>query len=417
MVRAHRLLTLLALTACADSDQGTAPVSPEPVAGEIIGAVRGTVDVVAGTLTFEPIPAAGLSRRGVSDARPSGIYGDQGITVRLYNSPVTVVPSSTAGKEIYRANVGIRNLLAFPVGDEQAGVPLDTMGVFVFINSGPTVTATSSSCSPACSVTARNAHGVLAFNQPGQRYWHWNERIGAFGSGSDTTRVRRTWEFEADTQVTNFQFDVLVSAAWPPPAESRWRMGYEGDSVPDVGAEPGWTRNATGTPTFALNSPTAGILTISVGIGGRVAFYQSDSLNTTTNAYIETRFRINTPTMLAPEVSFGIDDQVKFIGAGVSATQAGFLNSSFAFLAGSVPVSASSFHTYQIRKFGADSVQLWIDGVRQVSRAYSTLSAHLPVTPHGFYFGPAGSGANPVSVVGNSSSWDYVIYEIGATQP
>jgi hypothetical protein len=403
---------------CADGGEGTAPIPPEvSPPGEGIGGLRGTVDVAAGTLTFESLATTPASRHRSGTLRPAAIYGDQGITVRLYNSPVATAPSSTAGKETYTANVGLRNLLAFPIGDEQAGVPLDTMGVYVFVNSGPTVTATSSPCSPACVVTVRNAHGTLAFNQLAQRYWHWNERIGAFGSGSDTTRARRTWVFEADTQVTNFQFDVLVSAAWPPAAQTRWKMGYEGDSVPDVGTEPRWTRNATGTPTFTLNSPSTGILTIGVGAGGRVAFYRSDSLNTTTNAYVETRVRTNTPTMVLPEVSFGIDDQVKFIAVGLSATQAGFLTSSFTFLAGSVPVVTSAFHTYQLRKFGADSVQLWIDGVRQASRAYSTLSAHLPVTPHGFYFGPAGTGANPISVLGNSSSWDYMLYEIGATQP
>lgn len=84
---------------------------------------------------------------------------------------------------------------------------------------------------------------------------------------------------------------------------------------------------------------------------------------------------------------------------------------------GAVTETTTSFHTYQIRKFGADSVQLWIANVRRVSRAYSTSSAHLAVTPHGFYFGPAGTGLNPTSVLGNSSSWDRVIYEIGATQP
>jgi hypothetical protein len=82
-----------------------------------------------------------------------------------------------------------------------------------------------------------------------------------------------------------------------------------------------------------------------------------------------------------------------------------------------VTETTTSFHTYEIRKFAADSVQLWVDGVRRVTRAYSTFSAHLTVTPHGFYFGPAGTGANPTSVLGNSSSWDYVIYEIGVTQP
>ena len=402
---------MLTVAACADAGRGTRPLGDEPAAPRTATAsLRGTVDVAAGTLTFESLGMPG-------EVRPASIYGNQGVTVRLYNTAVTVATSPTPGKKTYTANVGLRNLLAFPIGDEQTGVPIDTMGIFVFVNSGPTVTGTSSSCSPSCTVTVRNAHGRLGFITPGQQYWHWNERVGAFGGGSDTTRARTTWVFEADTLVTAFTFDVLVSAAWPPPHDTRWRMSYEGDSVPDVGAEPRWTRNATGTPTFTLNSPSSDILTIAVPALGRVAFYASDSLATATNAYITSRFRTNTATMVGPEVSFGIDDNVKFIAAGVSSTQAGFLNSSFAFLAGAVTETTTSLHTYEIRKFASDSVQLWIDGVRRISRAYSTFSAHLTVTPHGFYFGPAGTGVNPISVLGNSSSWDYVIYEIGATQP
>ena len=413
MKRARRVLVTLTVAACADAGRGTQPVVGEPpVPAFAPVGLRGTVDVTTGTLTFEPLGT------GVGEVRAASIYGNQGVTVRLYNSPVVVAASPTPGMETYTANVGLQNRLAFPIGDEQAGAtPLDTMGIYVFVNSGPTVTATSSPCSPACAVTVRNAHGRLGFITPAQQYWHWNERVGAFGGGSDTTRTRRTWVFEADTQVTAFSFDVLVSAAWPAPHETRWRMSYEGDSVPDIGAEPRWTRNSTGTPTFTLNSPSAEILTIAVPVLGRLAFYASDSLGTTTNAYVEARFRTNTPTLLAPEVSFGIDDNVKFIAAGISGSQVGFMNSSFAFLAGAVTETTTSFHAYEIRKFAADSVQLWVDGVRRITRAYSTFSAHLAVTPHGFYFGPAGTGANPTSVLGNSSSWDYVIYEIGVTQP
>jgi hypothetical protein len=416
MTRAFPLVLLLAICGCTDGNRGTDPIAGQPgppsVPLAIAGGMRGTVDVIARTLTFERLPTATAGLVGLA-----GIYGDQGVTVTLYNSPVVIAASSTPGKETYTADVGVRNLLAFPIGDEQAGTPVDTMGIFVFVTSGPTVTGTSSPCSPTCSVTVQNAHGMLAFDAPNQQYWHWNDRVGAVGSARDTTLLRRTWVFEADTQVTAFRFDVLVSAAWPPPNQTRWPLGYEGDSVPDVAVEPRWTRNATGTSTFTLNSPSAGIMTITVPALGRLAFYQSDSLNTTTNAYVEARFRTNTATMVSPEISFGIDDQVKFIAAGISSSQAGFLNGSFAFLPGAVSVTGTAFHTYQIRKFAADSVQLWIDGVRQVSRVYSTFSAHLPVTDHGFYFGPAGTGANPTSLLGNSSSWDYVIYEIGATQP
>jgi hypothetical protein len=412
-MRSQLVVVTLAICGCADGARGTDPIAGEPSPPSTVAAgMRGVVDVAAGTLTFEP-----RARVNPALAPLASIYGDQGVTVRLYNSPVIVAASPTPGKETYTANVGVQNLLAFPIGDEQAGAPLDTMGIFVFVNSGPTVTGISSPCSPACSVTVRNAHGTLGFSAQNQQYWHWAERVGAFDSGSDTTNVRRTWAFEADTQVTGFRFDVLVSAAWPPPNETRWKLSYEGDSVPDVGVEPRWTRNATGTPTFTLNSPSSGILTIAIPTSGRVAFYQSDSLDTTTNAYVEARFRSNGAVMPAPELSFGVDDQVKFIAVGISNSQAGFLNSSFAFLPGAVSETTTSFHTYQIRKFAADSVQLWIDGARRAVRLYSTFSAHLPVTPHGFYFGPAGTGSNPTSAAGNSSSWDYVVYEIGATQP
>jgi len=138
--------------------------------------LRGVVDVKAGTLTFGPLGGT-VTSRGPRDVGPAAIYGDQGVTVRLYNSSVIDAPSSTAGKETYTANVGIQNLLAFPIGDEQAGVPLDTMGVYVFVNSGPTVTGTSSPCSPGCAVTVGNAHGHLTFNQP-------SHHIGTGTSGS-----------------------------------------------------------------------------------------------------------------------------------------------------------------------------------------------------------------------------------------
>jgi hypothetical protein len=127
---------------------------------------------------------------------------------------------------------------------------------------------------------------------------------------------------------------------------------------------------------------------------------------------------MNIPTV-GPEISFGLDDQIKFIAAGVSGTQAGFMTGtgSFTFLPGAVLVTTTTFHTYQMRKFGADSVVLWVDGVRRLSRTYSTFPARLAGSSHGFYFGPLGTGAGAVSAVGNSSTWDWVIYEIGVTQP
>jgi hypothetical protein len=412
-------LMMLALVGCADGSRGTEPLLQAPTpSGAIVTAMRATVDVAAGSLTFEPLPAASLSRGRMGDARLARVYGDQGVTVRLYNSSVVVAPSATAGKETYTANVGVQNVLAFPIGDEQAGAtPVDTMGIYVFVTSGPTVTATSSACSPACTVTTQNHHGTLAFTSAGQHYWHWGERVGAAGGSSDTTLARRSWVFEADTQVTAFRFDVLVSAAWAAPNDTRWRVDFEGDSVPDATAEPRWRRQASGAAgTILLNTPSAGILTLSVPAAARVAFYQGDSLGTTTNAYLEARFNTNIATV-SPEISFGIDDDVRFIGVGLTGTQVGFLTGTFGFLGTPVTATTTLLHTYQIRKFAADSVQLWMDGAWIDSRPYTAFSVSLAGLPYLFYWGGPGVGFPPLSAAGNSSSWDYVIYEIGATQP
>jgi hypothetical protein len=421
MTRSKLLLATLVLSSCVDGGRGTEPVSHAPSPpSPTVGGLRGTVDAAAGTLTFESLPGAHLSRSAPGDARLAAIYGDQGVTVRLYNSPVSVTNPSSPGKKTFSASVGLRNLLAFAIGDEQGtGVPADTMGIYVFINSGPTVTGTSSSCSPACTVAAKNHHGTLAFSNPNQRYWHWPERVGATGGLIDTTLARKTWVFEADTQVTSFQFDVLVSAAWARPNETRWKIDFPGDSVPHTTAEPRWRRTTSGTVgTVTLDSPSAGIITIATPDGASHWFSRQDSVGSTTSAYIEARFRTNGPHSGNAEVSFGIDDNNKFIAVGVSDVKAGFLRSDFGFLGNQVETTPASFHTYRIRKFGADSVQLLIDGTRVDSRNYAALqNSTNTLIPSFFYFGGPGYGSPPSSSGGNSSSWDYVIYEIGVTEP
>jgi hypothetical protein len=413
---------MVAILSCGDSDPAIEPTSPTPTNPfPILVGARGTADLVAGTLTFEPLSPVSGSRRPGGDLGPAAaIYGDQGVTVRIYNSPVTITNPSSPGKKTFSAPVGLRNLLAFAIGDEQgAGVPADTMGIYVFVNSGPTVTGTSSSCSPACTVTAQNYHGTLAFNNPSQRYWHWLERVGASGGGSDTTLARKTWVFEADTQVTAFEFDVLVSAAWARPNETRWKIDFQGDSVPHTTVEPPWRRTTSGTVgTVTLDSPSAGIITITTPNGASHWFSRRDSVGSTISAYIEARFRRNSPLTGNAEVSFGIDDDNKFIAVGLSDVKVYFLKADFSFLGNQIETTPASFHTYRIRKFGADSVQLLVDGTRVDSRTYASLDNSTNTSiPSFFYFGGPGYGSPPSSSGGNSSSWDYVIYEIGATQP
>src|SRR5690349_16761137 len=114
MNRAARVMTVVvaaSLTAaCSDDHRITAPVvlPTSPVTSSLeIGELRATVDVVAGTMTFEPIAQAGAfaGARVISTA----IYGNQNVTVRIYNSPVVAAISATnPAKKTFSANVGIR---------------------------------------------------------------------------------------------------------------------------------------------------------------------------------------------------------------------------------------------------------------------------------------------------------------------
>ena len=413
------LIAALVVTGCSDGPLVTEQGSQPPrVPSVFMTAMRGTVDLAAGTLTFRPVPrdTPSLLNSGNVSAQ---IYGNQGTTVQLYNSPVTVTNPSAPGKKTYSADVGIRNLLAHPIGDEQAGIaPTDTMGIYVFINSGPTVVSTSSACSPACTVTAVNTHGILQFTAVAEKYWHWPERLGAAGSPTDTTLLRKTWVFEADVQVTVFSFDVLISAAWPPPNESRWKIAYQGDSVPDLHVEPLWRRITTNwTGGVFLNTPGPQQISIRSDPATSFVFVRHDSLGSTQDAYLLARVR-NEYATTVPDVSFGMDDDVKFMAVGLTGTQVGFLNGSFGFLGTPITANTNLFHTYEIRKFAADSVQLWRDGVRIAGHTYASLGASIPSQPYGFYWGPAGVGLPPLTgSVPNRSNWDHVIYEIGVTQP
>jgi hypothetical protein len=371
----------------------------------IIGGVRGIVDVNAGTLTFEELPSA---KPGL--LRLAGIYGDQGVTVRLYNTPVTIAASSTPGKETYTANVGLRNLLAHSIGDEQAGAsPLDTMGIYVFVTSGPTVTATSFPCSPSCTVTTQNHHGALAFTGAApQPYWHWSERVGEFGSGADTTRFRRTWVFEADTQVVGFRFDVLVSAAWPPPNDTRWKIDYQGDSLPDTQSEPRWRLTSAG----GTYSATGGILNITTNPPDGVEFYRRDSVTTGANAYAEGGIRLNS-TSGGRRAAIHFNDGVKYVALGVGPGEVGFISSaqSGPFIV-SWATTTNIFRIYQLRKYAADSAVIYVDGTRVGAIPYASLSADpTAATDTRIVFGCPRTG------VSTNADWDYVVYELGVTQP
>ena len=397
----------------------TAPAAESLPAPVVLGAMRANVDLVAGTMTFEPIPAPGTSSSSSSassspsarGARAPGaplaaIYGDQNVTVRLSNTAVAVTIDPTTGRKRFTGNVTVTNLRPHPIGDEQgAATPPDTMGIFVFFSTEPIITAPTP-CA-GCTITVFNYHGVKTFDQPSRKYFFYPERLPANGSST-----ARTWVFDASPAVTNFYFDVLLSAAWPPPNETRWAVRLDGDSLPDTQEEPRWRIEQAG-----VNSATAtgGMVTISVNNNATRRYFRRDSVASAGNAYIETRMQLNSSNAGRPEGRIVIDDGVRHMALGVARASVWFSDANNTFLPGtplSVPTAATAQNVYQLRKYGADSIVFYVNGTRGGAFSY----AALPVTAY--------AGTAPLLIFGNrslqgpsGSSWDYVYYEIGTPFP
>jgi hypothetical protein len=398
---------LAALFAC--SDARTPMVAPlfAPAASHPLTSVahlRGTLDVATGTLTFDPVSASGTPVAGGPSA---AIYGDQGVNVRIYNSAV-VTGASLAGKKTYTANVGVRNLLGFRIGDEQnAAAPADTLGIYVFVNTAPVVSGTSSPCS--CTVTVKNADGVLNFNAPNQQYWFWSDVLGAAASARDSTLVRKTWVFEADTQVTRFNFDVLVSAPWAAPHDTRYKVDYQGDSLPDTQSEPKWQLLTSGTTSATA---AAGALTLSVRSGQR-GYYRRDSVATNGNAYIEGTMKWNAVPGAGDQLRIGLDDGVKVIAVGVFSNNVSFVDANGVRIGTAVAAVTTAYHRYQLRKYAADSAVFYIDDVRGQKLAYTS----FPADPYAGTSPLILFGEAEVAGVAFASSVDYVTYELGVVTP
>ena len=414
------LIALCGALACSEapSSSGTMTVL-QPVSHPVttVARLRGTVDVASGTMTFDPVSSAGQSLPG--NGLSASIYGDQGVTVRIYNSAV-VTSAPVAGKKTFTANVGVRNLLGYRIGDEQnAAAPGDTMGIYVFTNTAPVVSGTSSPCT--CTVTVKNPTGSRPFTSASsQPYWYWAELLGAVNGGADTTRVRKAWVFEADTQVTRFNFDVLVSAAWSAPNETVWKVDYRPDSLPDGATEPHWRKISTSKVTSAI---TGSALQLDVQRSkDSLVYIRRDSISTGMNALMEATFRLddggNKPDAQA---GISIDDKTKYIGLLVSDSsfagraRVGFVDAAGAFITGaSDTVAVRALRTYQMRKFGIDSVVAFVDGTRRFKVAYGTLpgTREIATNPSSFGFGIAASSAR-----NTTTTWTSVLYQIGQATP
>ena len=414
------LIVALAVAGCADLAAPPSRPSPGPPprlaeAGSVLVELRGTADLENGTLTFEPAIAARVV------AAPPGlgtrIYGQQNVNVRLYSSRV-VVDSLTIPKT-FTADIGLQNLLADPIGDEQrAAAPPDTLGIYVFFTREPAVTWPLPCV--GCFVRIGSYQGTRRFTADGQKYFHWPERVGPAGAlTGDTTRERRRWVFEASPEVRGFSFTVLVSAALPPPSESRWAVRYDGDSLPDVHEEPRWRAMPTGGSTRWRAS--GGALTIWGNPSHGVTFYRRDSIPTGGDAYMDARVRFagggkatGIGGRKGAEALLVLDDGVKHVALGVTDGLVGLTTRGGAFIAGGTSAMPTNdgYHTYQLRKYASDSAVFYVDGLRRGALGYVRLdaSANRSLAPLAMF------GLRPVHGTA-SAEWDHVAYEIGAARP
>ncbi len=384
------------------------PPTPRPL---VLAELQVNVDVTTGEMRFTPVAPSGVS----GDVRAQ-IYGDQNVNIKLYNASPSVV--TTATLKTLTANVGIRNLRPHPIGDEEgAAIPLDTMGIFVFFTQEPVVTATSGACSGACFVNVKNYAGTATFDQPNRKYFYYAERLRAFGSIlGDTTLVRRPWVFEMSPQVTNFQFFVLVSAAWPAAFETtpRWKVDYKPDSTPTVGTEPVWKVDSVGLGgTWSITGTAPNTqLNIRTVVFGQVFFYRRDSVLTNTNAWMEAGVTVSSGPN-TPQVGFGFTDKVKAVAIAMGSGRVGFVDyNSGAYIGTPVNVPAGT-HVYQLRKYAADSAVFLVDGLHGGAIAYSSLGADpTPVTSPQIVF-----GGGTFSFNNTNTNWQFVRYEIGSPTP
>jgi len=427
---------LVAVVGCSDRSASitgtgvTQPQSPTVLPSEGLGVVMASVDG-DGNVTMTPLQGtSGDLAPGID----GNIYGTQNVNVRVYAAAATV--TTQANTKTWTMKFGVRNLLSFPIGSNQSGpTPSDTTGIFLAVISGPTVTQTSTNCPGTCAMSVVTYDGTGTFTAPNQRYVYWRERLAAKQpvAGADTVSARHTIEFTSPKQVTNFKFFLIVGADWPAPAQTSWSVFYNAptDSAADQHAKPIWRTghmSLSGSATESW-SKAAGVDSLILVNNKDYYMFRRDSLAAATPAYFEAHVKVSNGGQTKPETVFGFLDGTRMAAIGMTSGRVGLVK--YAFLAknlfghglpqanfvDSTNVTATSLHTYRLRKFGTDSVTLEVDGARRLGLAYNKLPMVAKDSVATFTTGPAeffGDG----SISGDhNSAWSVITYGIGATQP
>ena len=431
-------LTLSA--ACADTPLGVVrePVRP-PVAGPIVTSLmRGDVDALQGTLTWTVLDAPLAARTAESPMLAR--YGTQGVTVRLYNTPVAA--TGCAPTCIDTARVGLRNMLAARIGDEQSGdhFPVsqirDTMGIYIYFTSGPTRTAGT-----GADPVLINQHGTMNFDAIDQKYfWYRSRLLGETGGapradGLDTTQLvtttaptsRHVWKFSRANTVTNYSFTVMVQA--PIDTETvGWAVNWPGDSIPDLRAEPRWKPDrSTAASTWTITENAGPPTTVSIQANQEDTnreYIREDSVHSADSAYMEVVMHQTTTDpdkrKIEPIGYFGINDGTRLLMAGTDGTRVGFVSSNYTtFLGTPFTVTTTTDQTYRIVKKGTAAVELWVNGVLRTTLAYTSFSTDPDLVRQSYLFfghrSNSTTGGQGVPGTSFTSFWNNVFYKIGRT--
>ena len=427
---------VVAVVGCSDRSNSIVGVTPPAQTPSVLptgnlGVVMGSVDE-NGNVTLTPLQG---TSGDVGPGIDGSIYGSQNVNVHVYAAAATV--STKNNTKTWTMQIGLRNFLPYPIGSNQAGpTPSDTTGIFLAVISGPTVSKTSSHCPGSCAMSVVAYDGTGTFTAPNQKYLYWRERLAAKQAvaGADTVSSRRTIKFTSPVQVTDFTFFLIVGADWPAPAQTSWSVFYNAptDSAPDQHAKPIWRKGNMSTFGSATESwsKSQGVDSLELSNAKDYYLFRRDSLEASTPAYFEAHVKVSAGGQTEPETVFGFLDGTRMAAVGMTNGAVGFVKYAFLaknlfghglpqanFVGSSFAVDATKSHTYRLRKFGADSVTLEVDGLKRLVAMYSQLPTLAQDSIATFTTGPAeffGDG----SISGNhNSAWSVLTYGIGVSQP
>jgi hypothetical protein len=414
-------MTTLVVAAAACSEQSitssvtpATPVVPAPQSSTV-GMLRGTVRE-DGTVDLESLDPS----IQVGDSNTSGaIYGNQNVTAKVTASNFTL--TNVGGTKTWKFTLAVHNLLNYPVGSvDGSATPYDTVGVFVFFPTAPSVVSPAN-C--GCTVNVLNTQGSASFSGINQKYYWYHDRLSAKGLAGDSTTNNPTWTFTAPSTVNSFRFTVLLSAPWPRGLQTQdtsWAVAYSpnADSLPDLNASPRWKRIGVGYGG-SYSTSSAG-LTMSVnssshGTDEDIFFFRSDNLDRTENAYVQANIKMTNVGGSNPVFILALADSVKFVGLGIGNGKIGMAtfnqnNRRWEWLAGGlISMTTTTAHTYRVGKFGANNATVYVDGVEKFSTSNTLLPNNFMLT-YGtvvgaqaarlsVFFGPTAQDADADAVV------------------